>query len=76
LNERVTNATRGMVFSIYMIVSMIGLLVGQYILPFGNPATQALFMIGALIYAAALVPTGLSNAQSPRPLTEVSLDLP
>ncbi|MBA8901284.1 MULTISPECIES: MFS transporter [unclassified Phyllobacterium] len=76
LNERVTNATRGMVFSIYMIVSMIGLLVGQYILPFGNPATQALFMIGALIYAAALIPTGLSNAQSPRPLTQVSLDLP
>ncbi|MCO4319864.1 MFS transporter [Phyllobacterium sp. 21LDTY02-6] len=76
LNERVTNATRGMVFSIYMIVSMVGLLVGQYILPFGNSATQALFMIGALIYAAALVPTGLSNAQSPRPLTQVSLDLP
>ena len=33
-------------------------------------------MIGALIYAGALVPTGLSNAQSPRPLTQVSLDLP
>ena len=76
LNERVTNSTRGMVFSVYMIVSMIGLLVGQYILPFGDPATQALFMIGALIYAGALVPTGLSNAQSPRPLTQVSLDLP
>ena len=76
LNERVTNATRGMVFSIYMIVSMIGLLVGQYLLPLGDPMTQALFMIGALIYAAALIPTGLSNAQSPRPLTQVSLDLP
>ncbi|KXF79451.1 MFS transporter [Paramesorhizobium deserti] len=75
LNERVTNDTRGMVFSIYMIVSMMGLLIGQYILPFGNPATQTLFIICALIYAAALIPTALSNAQSPKPLTQVSLDL-
>ncbi|MBB2970169.1 MFS transporter [Mesorhizobium sp. RMAD-H1] len=75
LNERVTNDTRGMVFSIYMIVSMVGLLVGQYILPLGDPATQTLFIICALIYAAALIPTSLSNAQSPNPLTQVSLDL-
>ncbi|PRD45817.1 MFS transporter [Phyllobacterium phragmitis] len=75
LNERVTNDTRGMVFSIYMIVSMVGLLIGQYILPFGNPATQTLFIICALIYASALIPTALSNAQSPKPLTQVSLDL-
>jgi len=75
LNERVTNDTRGMVFSIYMIVSMVGLLVGQYILPLGDPATLTLFIICALIYAAALIPTALSNAQSPNPLTQVSLDL-
>ncbi|MFC4625704.1 MFS transporter [Daeguia caeni] len=75
LNERVTNETRGMVFSVYMIITMIGLLCGQYILPFGDPGTQTLFIICALIYAAALLPTALSNAQSPRPLTQVSLDL-
>ncbi|GGA93457.1 MFS transporter [Brucella endophytica] len=75
LNERVVNETRGMVFSIYMIVSMVGLLAGQYILPFGDPAAQTLFIVCALIYAAALIPTALSNAQSPRPLTQVSLDL-
>jgi MFS family permease len=75
LNERVGNETRGMVFSIYMIVSMLGLLAGQYILPFGNPATQTLFIVCALIYASAIIPTGLSNAQSPRPLTQVSLDI-
>ncbi|PYE88415.1 MFS transporter [Phyllobacterium leguminum] len=75
LNERVTNETRGRVFSIYMIVSMLGLLAGQFMLPFGNPATQTLFIICALIYASALIPTALSNAQSPRALTRVSLDL-
>lgn len=75
LNERVTNESRGMVFSIYMMITMLGLLLGQYILPFGDATTLTLFIICALIYSAALLPTALSNAQSPRPLTQVSLDL-
>lgn len=54
---------------------MVGLLLGQYILPFGNAATQTLFIICAIIYASALLPTALSSAQSPNPLTQVSLDL-
>lgn len=75
LNERVTNETRGTVFSIYMIVSMMGIVGGQYILPFGDVAGPTLFMIAALIYASAVIPTALSSAQSPQPLTQVELDL-
>ncbi|MFC0245260.1 MFS transporter [Falsochrobactrum ovis] len=75
LNERVTNDSRGKIFSIYMIVTMMGLLCGQYILPFGDAGTQSLFIICAIIYASALLPTALSSAQSPNPLTQVSLDL-
>ncbi|OYR19574.1 MFS transporter [Brucella thiophenivorans] len=75
LNERVTNETRGRVFSIYMIITMLGLMCGQYILPFGDATTQTLFIICAIIYAAALLPTVLSSAQSPNALTQVKLDL-
>lgn len=75
LNERVTNESRGRIFSIYMIITMLGLLCGQYILPFGDAGTQTLFIICAIIYASALLPTALSSAQSPNPLTQVSLDL-
>jgi len=75
LNERVTNETRGRVFSIYMIITMLGLMCGQYILPFGDATTQTLFIICAIIYASALLPTALSSAQSPNPLTQVQLDL-
>jgi MFS family permease len=75
LNERVTNETRGKVFSVYMIVSMVGTMVGQYVLPFGNVRGPNLFIIAALIYASAVIPTALSAAQSPQPLTQVRLDL-
>ncbi|MFD1197617.1 MFS transporter [Brucella gallinifaecis] len=75
LNERVTNESRGRVFSIYMIITMLGLMCGQYILPFGDASTQTLFIICAIIYASALLPTALSSAQSPNPLTQVRIDL-
>lgn len=75
LNERVTNESRGMIFSIYMITTMIGTMAGQYILPFGDPSTQTLFILCTLIYSFALIPTALSRAESPKPLTQVSLDI-
>ncbi|KAB0540031.1 MFS family permease [Pseudochrobactrum saccharolyticum] len=75
LNERVNNDSRGMIFSVYMITTMVGTMSGQYILPFGDPSTQTLFIICTLIYSFALIPTALSRAESPKPLTQVSLDI-
>ena len=75
LNERVTNETRGTVFSIYMVVSMVAVMAGQFMVPLGDPMTASLFMVAAIVYALALMPTGLSSAQSPQPLNQASLDL-
>lgn len=75
LNERVGNEERGKIFSIYMVVTMIGFMAGQFLLVAADPATTTLFMVSALLFAAAVIPTGLSNASSPQPLNQVSLDL-
>lgn len=74
LNERVDNANRGTVFAAYMIVSMTGVAVGQFILPLGDIMTGTLFMVGALAFSAALIPVALSVAPSPQPLTQVTID--
>ncbi len=37
LNERVTNANRGMLFSLYLITTMVGTIGGQYLVPMGDP---------------------------------------
>ncbi|MBC7279875.1 MFS transporter [Hoeflea sp.] len=76
LNEKVSNENRGALFSVYMVVSMAAVMVGQYIVPFGNPLTPTLFMICALICSLAVMPTALSSAQSPQPLTQVKFDIP
>lgn len=75
LNERAENANRGAIFSVYMIVSMVGLMAGQYAMPFGPQTGEALYIVSALIFLTAIVPVGLSTAQSPRPVAEASLDL-
>lgn len=75
LNERISNEQRGTMFSAYMMVSLGSMMVGQYLLITANPETQTLFMIGAILYALAVLPTALSKAQSPAPLTQVRFNL-
>ncbi|MFD0915835.1 MFS transporter [Pseudahrensia aquimaris] len=76
LNERVTNEYRGSMFSIYAITTMVAMMAGQYVLVLGDAGEEFLFMLGAILYALAVVPTATSKAQSPAPLNNVSIDLP
>lgn len=75
LNERMTNENRGAIFSIYMLVSLAATMGGQYLIIFADPKLDTLFMMGAILYALAVLPTAMSRAQSPAPLTQVDLDL-
>ncbi len=75
LNERVTNETRGRIFSLYMVISMAAMIGGQFAMPIARPELAAGFMICAILYALAVIPTALSRAESPKPLTQVRLDL-
>ncbi|QPC92975.1 MFS transporter [Mesorhizobium sp. INR15] len=74
MNERVSNANRGAVFAAYMIVSMSGVAVGQFILPLGSVMSETLFMVGALAFGLALIPIALSVAPAPQPLTQVRIN--
>ncbi|AKI01181.1 arabinose efflux permease family protein [Hoeflea sp. IMCC20628] len=76
LNEKVSNENRGALFSVYMMVSMSAVMVGQYIVPLGDPSGPTLFMVCALICSMAVMPTLLSGAHSPKPLTQVKFDVP
>lgn len=76
LNERATNESRGAIFSLYIAITLIGVVVGQLILPMADIRTPVLFMICGIVYCLAILPTTLSRAQSPQPLQKVSLDLP
>ena len=75
LNERSTNETRGSVFGIYMSVSFASITGGQLLVATGSPANDTLFMLASILFCLAVLPTALSAAATPKPLTQVRLNL-
>ncbi|MBL0374620.1 MFS transporter [Rhizobium sp. KVB221] len=75
LNERASNESRGMIFSLYISITLIGVVGGQMTVAFSDIHTPILFMIAGIYYCVAMLPTLISTAQTPKPLNEVSLDL-
>ncbi|UTG97307.1 MFS transporter [Sinorhizobium meliloti] len=76
LNERATNESRGVIFSLYIAITLFGVVGGQMMIPFGETSsTTFFFMICGILYCVAMLPTLLSRAASPQPLKQVRLDL-
>lgn len=75
LNERATNETRGRIFALYMMVNYGAVMSGQMMVAAGNVRGDSLFMLAGILFCLALIPTAISTATSPKPLSEVQLDL-
>ncbi len=75
LNERATNTNRGQIFGLYMVVNFASITVGQMMIGFGDVRSGTFFMLTGILFCLALIPTAISTASSPKPLTEVQLDL-
>ena len=75
LNERATNESRGMIFSFYISITLLGVVGGQMTVAFADIKMQTLFLMAGIYYCFAMLPTLVSNAQSPAPLNEIKLDL-
>ncbi|EJJ24961.1 MFS transporter [Rhizobium sp. CF142] len=76
LNERANNESRGAIFSLYIGITLLGVVGGQLMIPLEDVRTPVLFMICGIFYCIAMLPTTLSTAASPQPLKAVKLDLP
>lgn len=66
LNELASNDTRGRLLSVYMLVSMGGIVVGQLLLNVADTDGFALFILASVLVSLALVPVSLSATSGPR----------
>jgi hypothetical protein len=66
LNDRATNATRGALLSLYMVVQMGAMGVGQFLLTAGEPASFELFVLVSVLVSLAAVPIALTVKPGPR----------
>lgn len=76
LNERTDSTSRGRVFGIYTMVNLAASTAGQMLLVTGDTSGYFFFVLAAIVYCAALLPTAISAGATPAALVSVSLDLP
>jgi MFS family permease len=65
LNERASNAIRGQLLSLYMLVSMGCMMLGQLLLNLAPPQQPELFILTSVLVSLALVPISLTVVQAP-----------
>jgi MFS family permease len=73
LNERATNETRGAIFSIYTIINLSVLTLGQMMIILYDPTTFSLFALASILVSMAAVPVALTAAQAPAPVKQVKV---
>lgn len=75
INEQAPNEKRGQVLSIYRMVDLGAVTVGQFMLTLADPKDFVLFSIVAVCICAAIFPISLSTSKAPIAVTQTSLNL-
>jgi len=75
LNEVADNKSRGTMFSFYVTVNMTASTAGQLVMSVTGTAGYLPFVLGALAFMGAILPTALTSSPQPQPLRSVSLDI-
>ena len=65
LNDRASNANRGALLAVYMLVIYVGLGGGQFLLNAADPAGPLLFVLISVLISLAVVPMSLSVQRAP-----------
>ena len=66
LNDRATNKTRGKVLSVYMLVTYLGMSMGNLLLNVSSPKNYEPFIMISLLFSIALVPILLTKRKPPK----------
>jgi MFS family permease len=74
LNEKASNENRGTVFSIYTIINLTVVTLGQLMLTLDEPSNFMLFSFASILVSLAAVPVALSKSAEPAPIQSVKID--
>ncbi len=75
LNEKSTNQTRGFIFSLYTIINLTVITIGQLMLGLDHPENFPLFLLASILVSLAAVPVALTKAEAPAPVQSVHIRL-
>lgn len=75
LNERAAPGARGRIFGTYTMINLVASTGGQMTLTLGDTNGYLFFVLGAMFYCLALIPTAITSSQTPKPLVTVKLNI-
>ncbi len=75
LNEVAENKSRGTIFSIYVTINMAASTLGQISMSLTGTAGYVPFVLGAISFICAVLPTALTSSPQPRPLSSAKIDV-
>jgi len=75
LNDAATNENRGTVFSVYIMITMVVLALGQMMMLLYDPQQLFLFAIVAVLFSVAVIPVAMSTSPAPQQPTRTAVDL-
>ncbi len=75
LNEVADNRSRGTIFSVYVTINMVASTLGQMAMSLTGVTGYLPFVIGAISFICAVLPTALTSSPQPRPLASARLDV-
>lgn len=75
LNEVADNKSRGTIFSIYTTINMVASTAGQLAMSVTGTAGFIPFVVGAISFICAVLPSALTSTPQPRPLQSARLNI-
>jgi len=73
LNERATKETRGTLLSVYTMICLLMITVGQQLLNLAEPGSGTLFGLAAILFSLAIIPVALTTSLAPAPINRVKI---
>jgi MFS family permease len=75
LNEVAENKSRGTIFSIYTTINMTASTVGQLAMSITGVSSSIPFIVGAIAFICAILPSAMTSTPQPRPIASAKLDV-
>ena len=74
LNDRTSKENRGSVLSVYTIINLTMMVIGQQLLNFADPSASTLFVWASVLLSLAIIPVSMTLTLAPAPVQSVRLD--